>query len=53
MPIPLEKILEAKLQDVPLQADDIVEVPGNKLKGAMGPLNVASLVLSMAIYRVP
>jgi polysaccharide export outer membrane protein len=53
IPMPLQKILQAKVQDVSLQADDIIFVPESKAKGALGPLNIGSVLLSTAIYRVP
>ena len=51
LPLSLQKIMQAKAPDVTLQADDIVFVPGSKVKGAFGPVNIASMVLGAAIYR--
>jgi polysaccharide export outer membrane protein len=55
IPLPLQKVLHANIPDPTLQADDIIFVPVNNVKSAMGTgsLNITSLLLSMAIYRIP
>jgi polysaccharide biosynthesis/export protein len=53
VPLSLQKILKAQIPDVTLNADDIIFVPSNKLKSAIGPLNLSSVLLGAAIYRVP
>jgi polysaccharide export outer membrane protein len=55
MPIPLEKILEAKAPDVPLQADDIIFIPNNAAKTAArrGLEAIVQAATGLAIYRHP
>jgi polysaccharide biosynthesis/export protein len=51
--VPLKKLLHAKVADIPVQADDIIYIPGSRLKQM---LNAGSLVTSAgtaAIYRAP
>jgi polysaccharide export outer membrane protein len=53
IPIPLKKILAARAPDVPLQAEEIVFVPGSASKGAMR--RIAEAIIQVAtgvvIYR--
>jgi polysaccharide export outer membrane protein len=51
-PLPLKQILKAKTADIPLYAEDIVYVPGSKLKqGLAGTGGIAASVASAAVYR--
>ncbi len=53
LPVPLKKILQAKSEDVPVQADDILFVPSSRVKSAM---NAGALLTNMGtatIYRLP
>ncbi len=51
--LPIKDILAAKAPDVPLQADDILFVPGSKGKMALerGSGSMLSLITGLAIYR--
>jgi polysaccharide export outer membrane protein len=49
--LPLTKVLQAKVPDVALQANDIVYVPESRIKGAISAGNIVSLLASAAIYR--
>lgn len=55
IPIHLEKILEAKAPDVPLQADDIIFVPNSTAKSAArrGLEAIVQAATGVAIYRHP
>lgn len=51
-PLPLKQILKAKTADIPLYAEDIVYVPGSKLKKTLaGTGGIAASAASAAIYR--
>ena len=53
IPLPLKKVLEGKIADIELQADDIIWVPGSKGKQLAGS-TISSMIstgLSLAIYR--
>jgi len=54
IPLPLKKILEAKIPDIELQSDDIIWVPNSKTKGiaAAIPSTAINLLLNLAIYRL-
>jgi polysaccharide biosynthesis/export protein len=51
IPLPLQKILQAKTPDVALQPNDIIYVPESKIKGVIGAGNIVSLLASAAIYK--
>jgi len=53
LPLQLKKILNAKAPDVPLQAEDIIFVPGSAAKGAAkrGVEAIIQIATGMAIYR--
>lgn len=52
MTVPLKQILNAKTADVPLYSDDIVYIPGSKLKqGLAGTGAIATAAASAAVYR--
>jgi polysaccharide export outer membrane protein len=53
LPVPLNRVLSAQAQDAPLQADDILFVPGSATKGAMRRSAEAILQITtgVAIYR--
>jgi polysaccharide biosynthesis/export protein len=53
IPVPLKDLLRAKLDDIPVQAGDVLYIPSSHLKSA---INAGALVTSAgtaAIYRVP
>jgi len=51
-PLPLKQILKAKTADIPLYAEDIVYVPGSKLKQTLaGTGGIAASAASAVIYR--
>jgi polysaccharide biosynthesis/export protein len=54
IPLPLKKILEAKIPDIELQPDDIIWVPNSKTKGIANaiPSTAINLLLNLAIYRL-
>jgi hypothetical protein len=49
MPLQLKKILNAKAPDVPLQAEDIIFVPGSAAKGAANAPKDANAVVHAAV----
>jgi polysaccharide export outer membrane protein len=51
--LPLKKILAAKAEDFPLQAEDIVFVPGSKSKALLNRSgnSIFMLLTGLAIYR--
>ena len=55
IPLSLKKILSAKAPDMPLQADDIVFVPGSAGKSAAkrGAEAILNMATGMAIWRIP
>jgi polysaccharide biosynthesis/export protein len=55
VPIPLEKILEAKAPDIPLEADDIIFIPNSAAKSATrrGLEAIIQAATGVAIYRHP
>ncbi len=55
VPLPLKQILAVKAPDVPLQADDVVFVPGSAGKSAAkrGAEAILQMATGIAIWRVP
>jgi polysaccharide export outer membrane protein len=55
IPLSLKKILSARAPDMPLQADDIVFVPGSAGKSAAkrGAEAILNMATGMAIWRIP
>jgi polysaccharide export outer membrane protein len=55
IPISLKKMLAAKVPDMPLQADDVVFVPGSAGKSAMkrGAEAILQMATGVAIWRIP
>jgi len=53
IPLPLKKVLEAKIPDIELQPDDIIWVPSSKTKGiaSTGVATILNALVSLAIYR--
>jgi len=53
IPMPLKKILSAKADDVPLQADDVLFIPHSATKGAArrGAEAILQVTTGLAIYR--
>jgi polysaccharide export outer membrane protein len=50
LPVPLKDLLHAKVADIPVQAEDIIYVPGSRMK------NVSALLSTLgttALYRIP
>jgi len=54
-PLPLKQILASKAPDLPLQADDIVFVPGSRTAGATkrGAEAILQMATGVAIWRIP
>jgi polysaccharide biosynthesis/export protein len=55
IPLSLKKILSAKAPDMPLQADDIVFVPGSAGKSAAkrGAEAILNMATGVAVWRIP
>jgi polysaccharide biosynthesis/export protein len=53
VPVPLKKLLRAKVADVPLQADDIIYVPSSRLKEVLNAGALVTTAGTAAIYRLP
>jgi polysaccharide export outer membrane protein len=51
-PIPLQKLLEGKVSDIPVKPDDILYVPSSRIKDIMNASLVA-MGSQAAIYRIP
>jgi polysaccharide export outer membrane protein len=54
IPLPLKRVMEAKIADVDLQPDDIIWVPSSKAKGIAGATasSVLNSLLYLAIYHL-
>lgn len=54
IPLPLKKVMEAKIADIDLQPDDIIWVPSSKTKGIAGATasSVLNSLLYLAIYHL-
>jgi polysaccharide biosynthesis/export protein len=54
IPLPFKKVLDGKIADIELQADDIVWVPSSKTKGFVGATasGVLNSLLYLAIYHL-
>ena len=53
LPLPLKKLLGAKVPDVPVQADDIIYIPSSHLKEILNAGALISTAGAAAIYRIP
>jgi polysaccharide biosynthesis/export protein len=55
VPLPLKQILAVKAPDIPLQADDVVFVPGSAGKSAAkrGAEAILQMATGIAIWRIP
>jgi polysaccharide export outer membrane protein len=53
IPVPLKKILHAKLPDMPLQPEDILYVPNSSAKRIMNAGSLLTAIGSASIYRIP
>jgi polysaccharide export outer membrane protein len=55
VPLPLKQILAVKAPDLPLQADDVVFVPGSAAKSAAkrGAEAILQMATGIAIWRIP
>jgi polysaccharide export outer membrane protein len=53
MPIPLKQLLQAKAEDVPVEAGDILFVPSSKVKSALSASTLLTAASTATIYRVP
>jgi len=53
LPVPLKELLHAKVADIPVQAEDIIYVPGSRLKGFMNAGALLTTMGTAAIYKVP
>ena len=51
--VPLKNILQAKIPDMPVQAEDIIYVPRSRVKAALSPGMLLNTATSVAIYRAP
>jgi hypothetical protein len=53
IPLPLKKLIEARIPDMELQRDDIIWVPSSKVKAMSSTLmnTIMGTALSAAIYR--
>jgi len=54
VPLPLKKILEAKIPDIELQPDDIIWVPNSKTKGIASsiPSSIINMLVTLAVYHL-
>ena len=52
-PVPLNNLLHAKVADIPLEPDDILYVPGSRLKSALSAGQLLTIAGSAAVYRIP
>ena len=50
-PLPLKRIMRAKVADLQLEPDDIIYVPGSKAKSIANTGSVLSMVTTLALYR--
>jgi hypothetical protein len=53
LPLPLKKLLGAKVPDIPVQADDIIYIPSSRLKQVLNAGALVSTAGAAAIYRLP
>jgi len=53
LPLPLKKLLSAKVADIPVQADDIIYIPNSHLKEMLNAGALATSAGTAAIYRIP
>lgn len=53
IPIPLGQMLRGKKPDIPVQPDDIVFVPGSKIKSVLSLGSIVTLTSQAAVYRIP
>ena len=51
--VPLNKLLHAKVDDMPVQADDIIYIPGSRLKQVLNASSLVTTAGTAAIYRAP
>lgn len=52
-PVPLKELLQAKVADVPLHADDVVWIPSSKRKAMLSPSSLVNALSQAVIYRMP
>jgi polysaccharide biosynthesis/export protein len=53
VPVPLQKLLEGKLPDMPVAPDDILYVPSSTLKSILSLGSIVTLTSQAAVYRIP
>jgi polysaccharide biosynthesis/export protein len=53
LPVPLKKLLRAKVPDLPVQADDIVYIPNSRIKEIVNAGSLVTTATTVGIYRVP
>lgn len=52
-PVPLNNLLHAKVADIPLEPDDILYIPGSRLKSALSAGELISLAGTAVLYKIP
>jgi polysaccharide biosynthesis/export protein len=53
VPVPLKKLLHAKVADIAVQADDIIYLPSSRMKEILNAGALISTAGTAAIYRIP
>jgi polysaccharide biosynthesis/export protein len=53
VPVPLKNILRAKTPDMPLEPDDIIFIPGSRMKEVLNVGALATSLGTVALYRIP
>jgi len=52
-PVPLQRLMEGKQPDMPVQPDDILYVPSSKIKSVLSLGAIITLASQAAVYRIP
>jgi polysaccharide export outer membrane protein len=53
VPVPLKDLMHAKVEDIPVQAEDIVYVPSSRMKAMVNASALLSTLGTTALYRIP
>jgi polysaccharide export outer membrane protein len=53
LPVPLKKLLRAKVPDISVQADDIIYIPNSRMKQIVNTGALITTAATVGIYRVP
>jgi polysaccharide biosynthesis/export protein len=53
IPVPLKDLMRAKVDDIPVEAGDVLYIPSSRLKSALNSGAILSSAGAAAVYRIP